>query len=138
MITGISHVTLSIRDLPRSVAFYGDVLGLSLAARWPKGAYFSADRLWLALVLDGNVRAAPLPEYTHIAFQVSAAAFSPLAHRIRESGATIFQENATEGDSLYFLDPDGHKLEIHVGDLASRLRAARAAPWAGLEIFATA
>lgn len=135
MITGISHVTLSVRELPRSLAFYGDVLELKLAARWPQGAYFSADGLWLALVLDNKVRRAPLPEYTHLAFQVTATAFTPLALRIRQSGATIFQENSTEGDSLYFLDPDGHKLEIHVGDLESRLRAAREAPWAGLEIF---
>ena len=37
--------------------------------------------------------------------------------------------------SLYFLDPNGHKLEIHVSDLAARLRAARQDPWEGLELF---
>ncbi len=26
-----------------------------------------------------------------------------------------------EGGTLYVLDPDGHKLELHLGDLASRL-----------------
>lgn len=31
------------------------------------------------------------------------------------------EENLSEGDSLYFLDPDGHKLELHVGSLQSRL-----------------
>jgi catechol 2,3-dioxygenase-like lactoylglutathione lyase family enzyme len=77
-----------------------------------------------------------LPEYTHIAFAVAEHDFAPLAARIKAAGATIFQENTSEGHSLYFLDPDGHKLEIHVGDLASRLRAARAQPWPGLEMFA--
>ena len=46
------------------------------------------------------------------------------------------QQNWTEGESLYFLDPDGHKLEIHASDLAARLRSARERPWAGLELFA--
>jgi hypothetical protein len=55
--------------------------------------------------------------------------------RIARRGVMEFQENRTEGASLYFLDPDGHKLEVHVGDLESRLRAARANPWDGLELL---
>lgn len=135
MITGISHITLSVTDLVRSLAFYGNVLGLRLAARWPKGAYLAADQLWLALFLDPATRAGPLPEYTHVAFAVAAADFAGLTTRIKAAGAPIFQENSSEGHSLYFLDPDGHKLEIHVGDLNSRLAAAKEKPWPGLEIF---
>ncbi len=44
-----------------------------------------------------------------------------MSQRIIESKAKIFQENISEGDSLYYLDPNGHKLEIHCGDLKSRL-----------------
>jgi catechol 2,3-dioxygenase-like lactoylglutathione lyase family enzyme len=135
MIVGLSHVTLSVRELPRSVAFYCDVLGLRLIAHWPKGAYLAADQLWLALIVDQHVRTAPLPEYTHVAFQVPAASFQSLAESIELSGARIFQKNRSEGASLYFLDPDGHKLEIHVGDLSTRLASMRAAPWPGLEIL---
>ena len=40
--------------------------------------------------------------------------------------------NHSEGRSLYVLDPDGHKLEIHVGTLADRLESLKRKPYAGL------
>ncbi|ECC9552432.1 hypothetical protein DTF12_00300 [Salmonella enterica subsp. salamae] len=33
---------------------------------------------------------------------------------------------------LYLLDPDGHKLELHVGNLASRLAQCREKPYSGM------
>lgn len=121
MITGLNHITLSISNLERSLAMYRDVLGCTVAKLTARGAYLEAGDLWLALEVDPDVRSGPLPEYSHIAFSVAAEDFETLEARIQESGAEIFKENVSEGASLYFVDPDGHKLEIHVGDLASRL-----------------
>ena len=135
MISGINHVTLSVRDTARSIAFYRDVLQFRAVARWPKGAYFLAGDLWLAIVEDARVRDGALPEYTHVAFSVSQADFQAAAGRIRGSGARVWKENRSEGASLYFEDPDGHKLEIHVGDLATRLAECRRNPWPGLELL---
>lgn len=89
----------------------------------------------MALVLDGDVRVGLLLEYTHIAFTVPERSFQSLSERIRASGASIWQDNWTEGESLYFIDPNGHKLEIHTTGLAARLQAARRDPWEGLEFF---
>ena len=123
MIEGINHITFSVRDLGRSLAFYTGVLGCSLRKRWVSGAYLEAGTLWVALIVDEDTRKEPLPEYTHTAFQVSVANFNALALRIIQAGAIIWQENTSEGESLYFLDPDGHKLEIHTSNLAARLLA---------------
>jgi catechol 2,3-dioxygenase-like lactoylglutathione lyase family enzyme len=135
VITGINHITLSIADVERSFRFYSAILGFRPVAKWPKGAYLLAGDTWIALVADQHARQAALPEYTHIAFSVSAQDIGPLGERIRASGATIWQENWTEGDSLYFLDPDGHKLEIHASDLATRIATAKSQPWEDLEFF---
>ncbi|MBI4618276.1 MAG: VOC family protein [Planctomycetes bacterium] len=135
MISGLNHLTLAVRDVEESFDFYSRVLGLVPVARWPKGAYFRAGEFWVAIVLDRSARSGPLPEYTHAAFSVSPEDFMKASERIRASGATIWQENRTEGDSLYFLDPTGHKLEIHASDLDARIRWAREHPWEGLEIL---
>ncbi len=135
MITGINHIRLAVRDPEESFIFYTSVLGFKALAKWRNGSYLLAGDMWIALVADDNARESALPEYTHVAFSVSDTDYPEVCRRIREAGVEIWQENWTEGDSLYFVDPNGHKLEIHTSGLATRLRSAREAPWEGLEFF---
>lgn len=117
MITGVNHVTLAVRDLDRSLAFYRDLLGIPLRKRWERGAYLEAGSLWLCLTLDETAR--PAEGYTHLALDTTDDGLTALTERI--PAGSIWKENSSEGPSLYFLDPDGHKLEAHVGSLRSRL-----------------
>lgn len=52
MLTGLNHLTLAVRDLQRSLAFYRDVLQLDVEATWDNGAYLSLPGLWLCLSED--------------------------------------------------------------------------------------
>ncbi|MEM6580244.1 MAG: VOC family protein [Pseudomonadota bacterium] len=124
MISGINHITFAVSDLDRSLAFYRDVLGCDEVYRWSGGAYLEAGSLWICLSLDAEATGSS--GYTHIAFTVSPEDFSGVATKIIKSGAQRWKDNRSEGDSLYFCCPDGHRLEIHVGDLRSRLRAINA------------
>ena len=133
-ISGLNHVTLAASDLERSIAFYRDLLGFDLRTQWAEGAYLEAGALWLCLSFDEVARTAPHPDYTHIALDVAAEGFEALSERIR-AAAQSWKENRSEGQSLYFLDPDGHKLELHVGSLASRLAYYRANPIPGRHIL---
>jgi catechol 2,3-dioxygenase-like lactoylglutathione lyase family enzyme len=135
MIRGINHVTFAVRDLERALAFYADVLELRPVARWPKGAYLLAGDLWVALVVDRNAGGSASPDYSHVALAVGSDDFEVLARRVRESGAVIWQENRSEGDSLYFTDPDGHRLEFHVTGLAERLADLRRRGEDGVKFF---
>lgn len=135
MITGLNHITLAIRDLARSIEFYRDVLGLRLAAVWDTGAYLAAGELWLCLSLDDQKAGGPGVDYTHYAFSISRSNFMLFTERVRRQGVKEWKDNKSEGDSVYFLDPDGHKLEAHVGSLSTRLARCRLRPYAGMEIF---
>jgi len=135
VIKGINHITLSVKDVDQSFEFYTQILGFKPVVKWPKGAYLLAGDLWFCLFLDDNTRKSKLPEYTHIAFTISEQNFKVMSERIKKSGAKIWQENQTEGDSLYFVDPNGHKLEIHASSLKARIKRAKTNPWDGLEFF---
>ncbi len=135
MITAINHITLSVSDIDASFAFYREVVGLEPIAKWARGAYLLAGTTWICLSVDRRTRAAPLPEYTHTAFSVDAGTFSVCKEHLLAQGVAIWKSNKSEGDSLYFLDPDGHKLEIHAGNLETRLASLKADPYGGLQLF---
>ena len=78
--------------------------------------------------------AADAADDTHIAFSVDAADFEDLSARLAKAGALSWKDNKSEGASFYFLDPDGRKLELHVGDLESRLAYYRAHPEIGVTV----
>jgi glutathione S-transferase fosA5 len=136
MVGSLNHVTLSVTELERSFEFYSRVLGFRPLARWDRGAYLLAgEQTWVCLTVDQRTRAAPLAEYSHLAFSVAEGGFADAVARIDASGAPAWQDNSSEGASHYFLDPDGHKLELHVGDWRSRLHACRERPYDGMVFF---
>ena len=135
MLTGLNHLTLSVADVSASLAFYRDILGCRPLARWDAGAYLSLGDLWLCLSHDRERSTSPAPDYTHYAFSIGAADFVPFVTALRAVGVREWKNNRSEGKSIYFLDPDGHKLEAHVGDVQARLAACRLRPYAGMVFF---
>ena len=132
-VTGINHVTLAVSNIDGSIAFYRDLLGCKLRAVWASGAYLEAGSLWLCLALDDSVTERHTPDYSHLAFSVLECEFDAISSRIA-GVAKLWKDNRSEGASIYFLDPDGHKLEVHCGSLQSRLEHYRAHPSKGVTV----
>ena len=130
MITCVNHITLVVAELPRAVTFYTSILGMSLRAIGPRAAYLEGGSLWLCLELG---MPSPSADDSHIALSCAPADFDTLCSRL--SQAPRWKINRSEGPSLYVLDPDGHKLELHLGDLASRLSHYRTDPPEGMRIL---
>ncbi len=129
MILGLNHITLAVSDLERSLWFYREILGFVAHVKWRNGAYLSAGSLWLCLSLD---EPCSKDDYTHVAFDIDERDFQAFSQRVMSLGATVWKENKSEGKSLYILDPDGHKLELHSGSLESRLKSLKEQPYSDL------
>ena len=120
----ISIVTLGVTDLPRSVAFYRDGLGLVLFDENTESiAFFQNKGTWLALYPREALAA-------DVGIPTEGSGFSgvTLAHNLRSkeevddllavavsAGATLVkpaQDTFWGGYSGYFSDPDGYLWEI--------------------------
>jgi catechol-2,3-dioxygenase len=119
----IGHVQLRVADLERSKAFYRDVLGFRVAEQDPKhGDVFMTlgeDFHTLDLAPHESPETAKGPSRPlgvgHIAFQVSSyQALREAYCALLEHGVQIDRAmDHVNQRSIYFLDPDGNRLEIY-------------------------
>jgi lactoylglutathione lyase len=124
VIQGLFETHLTVRDLERSLAFYRDRLGLTVAHRVPpRNAAF----LWLgapgrAMLGLWGVGSAPLGLQLHLAFAVCLDDVVAAPARLRQQGITPLSFSGEPTDepvvlgwmpaaAVYFNDPDGHSLE---------------------------
>ena len=127
MVKGINHINISVSDIERSFSLYKDTFGFKPFCRSEGSAYFLAGYpddpgcLWFSLNLDQSGLQRPSPYNTHFAFRVGDQNFDALINHLIEPRAQIFKDNTSPEKSLYFLDPDDHKLEIHVGHWQARI-----------------
>lgn len=141
MISGLNHITLAVKNIDLSFEFYQNILGFKPLCKWEGSAYFlvghpdDPNALWFCL--DRDAKREHTLCSTHYAFSVSPDNFETIAKRIIASGAPLYKQNISPGESLYFLDPDGHKLEIHLGNWQSRIKAKKENPgkWTNVEWF---
>jgi catechol 2,3-dioxygenase len=119
----LGHIQLRVADLERSKAFYRDVLGFRVAEQDPKhGDLFMTlgeDFHTLDMAPHENPEAArsqarPLG-VAHIAFQVASYEALGEAYRtLLQHGVRIERAmDHVNQRSIYFLDPDGNRLEIY-------------------------
>lgn len=133
MINGVNHITFAVSDLEKSLEFYVDLLGLTLVGKWNHGAYLLAGNQWIALNVDGSIIEESKSDYTHVAFNVLSTDFNKMKDKLENAGIKEFKLNSSEGESFYFLDPDGHKLELHYNNLEDRLKWAKENDWSSFE-----
>lgn len=113
-IRGLYEVAIRVKQLPRAEAFYRQVLGLEVGIRDER-------RNWLFLRAGGEAGMIVLQEDTgqwptqHFAFTVDEADIESAAAVLRQRGVAVegpVFHQWMPAKSVYFLDPDGHELEL--------------------------
>ncbi len=127
---GIDHVALSVRDVERSAQWYIDVLGFerkhqdvwggiptfiakgsTAIALFPINA--TAESTTLGAVASAKVASAPAPiRMLHLAFRAGRENFRAAQEELKHRGIKFEFKDHEISHSIYFSDPDGHKLEI--------------------------
>ncbi|MEM9282174.1 MAG: VOC family protein [Verrucomicrobiota bacterium] len=121
MVTGLNHLTLAVKNLQRSIGFYTEILEFQIRRQTDHSCYLEAGILWLALVEEeADDFEVVANGYSHVAFSVDVVKFPEAKKKLSDAGVKVWQHSDTDS-SFYFLDPDGYQLEIHTGDLESRL-----------------
>jgi catechol 2,3-dioxygenase len=134
---GLSELILRVADVPRSVAFYRDLVGLAVekevSPTWAwlwTGAPGSLPRLGLTskpLSYGAEHTGGP----AHFAIAVPRSAIPAEKTRLESLGLAVegpVTFDNWKADSIYFSDPDGNRVELcgfeHL-DLAAESRRAR-------------
>jgi catechol 2,3-dioxygenase-like lactoylglutathione lyase family enzyme len=125
-INGVVETCLYSDDLPRSIRFYKDQLGLRLLESGERLCVFSvADKQVLILFRSGGTRE-PIPTpggmipphdaagQLHLAFAVLKEDFAAWEKQLVGRGIAIESKVSwpTGGQSIYFRDPDNHLVEL--------------------------
>ena len=120
ILEGIDHVALAVRDVARSVAWYRDVLGLERRYSDAWGdvpSVMGIGTTSIALFPVGTHTPEPPPgrgtiAMRHLAFRSTAATFVGAQQELKRRQIPFEFQDHGISRSIYFLDPDGHQLEI--------------------------
>lgn len=126
MIQSINHVTYSVSDIKKSVSFYKDILKAKIIVESDKTVYFTLGGLWLALNEEKDIPRNEIQySLTHMAFTIDESKFEEWYKWLKANNINILKgrnRDVRDKQSIYFTDPDGHKLELHTGTLQDRLK----------------
>lgn len=119
-VTSLGHMGFYVRDIERSVAFYRDILGLTVSDRSPRGAVFmtSQDRsvehheLYLAPGRNDDGKANVLQQ---ISFRCPTLKDVKDFHQLFVDKNVPISRVVSHGNtvSIYANDPDGNSVEVY-------------------------
>ncbi len=132
----LSHVTLRVRSLERSIPWYVQLLACEVLFRSEKLAFLGYDREHhrIALVERPDAKSPPRGAVgmDHVAFAYgSIADLLQTYKRLRDAGvAPVWCVNHGTTTSLYYADPDGNQVELQVDNFRSEaeMKAFMASP----------
>jgi catechol 2,3-dioxygenase-like lactoylglutathione lyase family enzyme len=117
---GIDHVALSVRDVEAGAKWYIDVLGFErrYQGMWDGNPVFigkgtTAIALFPVRPKESSARSERGGvRMLHLAFRANWKSFLAAQEELKQRGIKFEFQDHEISHSIYFSDPDGHKLEI--------------------------
>jgi catechol 2,3-dioxygenase-like lactoylglutathione lyase family enzyme len=112
---GLDHVAITVADLDRSERFFSEVLSLErVHPEWDPPRILASAGSGLALfpTEDGDGHPTNPSAFHHIAFRVDRGAFEAAQSELAGRGIEFRFSDHGSAHSIYFDDPDGHRLEL--------------------------
>jgi catechol 2,3-dioxygenase len=112
---GLDHVAIAVSDLERAEEVYRDVLGLErVHEEWDPPRVLASGGSGMALFPAGmhGDDAVGAPGILHFAFRVDREAFEAAQTELSQRGIEFRFSDHGAAHSVYFSDPDGHRLEL--------------------------
>ncbi|EAD8117237.1 FosX/FosE/FosI family fosfomycin resistance thiol transferase [Listeria monocytogenes] len=129
MISGLSHITLIVKDLNKTTAFLHNIFNAEeiyssgdKTFSLSKEKFFLIAGLWICIMEGDSLQERT---YNHIAFQIQSEEVDEYTERIKALGVEMKPERPRvqgEGRSIYFYDFDNNLFELHAGTLEERLK----------------
>jgi glyoxylase I family protein len=109
---GVDHVAINVADVPVSVAFYTEVLGLSERTDRPD---LGIDGAWLdAGGQQVHLLEAPMPPNMGQHLSLLVSDMDAVVQEIRQRGVAVSDPTGINDDRQAFLvDPSGNAIELH-------------------------
>jgi catechol 2,3-dioxygenase-like lactoylglutathione lyase family enzyme len=111
-VTGLDHIVLHVKDLPRARKFYVDFLGLEVERERDWQCFLKCGNQGVALFeVDESQDVHGGSEVNHIALNLVSGNYEEMKKRLEDAGVNVF---GRKGDPhcIYFHDPDGHQLQF--------------------------
>lgn len=124
-VKGFNHLTLHVHNLNTTLAFYTQVLGMTVRHKAKHDAYLEWGTAWICIIEKHSFEQNDKHKLgvDHIAFYIEQADFERAVSILKAHDVILVREPTQRGKgmSVNFLDPNGIEFELHTSTLDERM-----------------
>jgi catechol 2,3-dioxygenase-like lactoylglutathione lyase family enzyme len=111
-VSGLDHVVLHVKDLPRARKFYVDFLGMEVEHERDWQCFLKCGSQGVALFeVEDDESVHGGSEMNHMALRLATGDYALVKATLENAGIEV-RGRTNDPHCIYFNDPDGHQLQL--------------------------